>query len=169
VREGARSTYRPTVHYAYHPCDDAVLSVHEFAGKNWQLQKNKRLMMDEITSGIDELGVLLMGHARRAPTGTARSCRSRSARKLVPHNNATEPAGHGRGAAGMVWAIENPNAASSRPMRWTTPGLEICAAVSGRGGRQVFRLDAAHPPRRCCSRKTSTPSDPWQFKNFRVV
>ena len=31
-REGDKVVYRPTVHYAYHPCDDAVLSVHEFAG-----------------------------------------------------------------------------------------------------------------------------------------
>src|SRR5712692_6698096 len=52
--------YRPTCHYAYHPCDDAVLSLHEFAGKNFALQSRKRLMMDEITAGIDELGVLLM-------------------------------------------------------------------------------------------------------------
>ena len=43
-----RCVYRPTVHYAYHPCDDAVLSVHELAGRNWQLQPEKRLMMDEI-------------------------------------------------------------------------------------------------------------------------
>ena len=26
--------YRPTVHYAYHPCDAAVLSLHELAGRN---------------------------------------------------------------------------------------------------------------------------------------
>src|SRR5690606_6225124 len=36
-REGDKVVYRPTVHYAYHPCDDAVLSVHEFAGHNWRL------------------------------------------------------------------------------------------------------------------------------------
>src|SRR6202163_2995978 len=32
VREGAQVAYRPTVHYAYHPCDSAVVSVHELAG-----------------------------------------------------------------------------------------------------------------------------------------
>src|SRR6185437_2748053 len=37
VRDGERVRYRPTVHYAYHPCDAAVLSLHEFAGKNWRL------------------------------------------------------------------------------------------------------------------------------------
>src|SRR5262249_4507386 len=59
LRDGDRVRYRPTCHYAYHPCDDAVLSLHELAGKNWRLQTRKRLMMDEITEGIDELGVLL--------------------------------------------------------------------------------------------------------------
>ena len=66
VTENGTARYRPTVHYAYHPCDDAVLSLHEFAGKNWRLQEHKRLLMDEIAAGIDELGVLLMGHAKGA-------------------------------------------------------------------------------------------------------
>ena len=52
---------RPAI-YAYHPCDDAVLIVHGLGGKNFQLQQRKRLMMEEIADGIDELGVLLMGH-----------------------------------------------------------------------------------------------------------
>src|SRR4029077_17654499 len=65
-RENGAVRYRPTVHYAYHPCDDAVLSLHEFAGKNWQMQSANRLMMHEIARGMDELGVLLMGHARGA-------------------------------------------------------------------------------------------------------
>src|SRR5260370_15229954 len=63
VRDGGTVRHRPTCHYAYHPCDDAVLSLHEFAGKNFQLQQRKRLMMEEIAEGIDELGVLLMGQA----------------------------------------------------------------------------------------------------------
>ncbi len=57
VHDGGAARYRPTCHYAYHPCDDAVLSLHEIAGKNWQLQSRKRLMVEEITKGIDELGV----------------------------------------------------------------------------------------------------------------
>src|SRR6202043_2110805 len=57
VVDGDAVCYRPTVHYAYHPCDDAVLSLHELAGKNWRMQREQRLMMQEIASGIDELGV----------------------------------------------------------------------------------------------------------------
>nr|CAM74026.1 Homospermidine synthase [Magnetospirillum gryphiswaldense MSR-1] len=66
MKDGDALRYRPTVHYAYHPCDAAVLSVHELAGKTWQQQPKQRLMMKEITGGVDELGVLLMGHAKGA-------------------------------------------------------------------------------------------------------
>jgi homospermidine synthase len=66
AHDGKAVRYRPTVNYAYHPCDDAVLSLHELAGKNWAMQSSKRLMMNEIAHGMDELGVLLMGHARGA-------------------------------------------------------------------------------------------------------
>jgi homospermidine synthase len=88
LREGGTVAYRPTVHYAYHPCDDAVLSLHELAGKNWTLQANKRLMMNEIAKGVDELGVLLMGHAKGAYWYGSRLSID-EARKLVPHNTAT--------------------------------------------------------------------------------
>ena len=58
--------YRPTVHYAYHPCDQAIMSMHEIAGKNLKQQKRQRLIVDEIESGRDELGVLLAGHRKNA-------------------------------------------------------------------------------------------------------
>ena len=33
VRDGRKAVYRPTCHYAYHPCNDAVLSLHEMFGQ----------------------------------------------------------------------------------------------------------------------------------------
>jgi homospermidine synthase len=55
VKKGEQVVYRPTVHYAYHPCDAAVLSVHELAGRNWRMQDSKRLMVGDIVKGVDEL------------------------------------------------------------------------------------------------------------------
>ena len=49
VKEGETVVYRPTVHYAYHPCDDAVLSIHEFVGRNFVMQSQQRILMDEIS------------------------------------------------------------------------------------------------------------------------
>ena len=46
VKKADEVVYRPTVHYAYHPCDDAVLSVHEFAGRNFVMQSKQRILMD---------------------------------------------------------------------------------------------------------------------------
>ena len=88
VARTAGSAHRPTCHYAYHPCDDAVLSLHELAGKNWRLQDRKRLMMEEITNGIDELGVLLMGPPRGVYWYGSRLSIA-EARRAAPHNNAT--------------------------------------------------------------------------------
>ena len=59
VREGANVVYRPTAHYAYHPCDAAIASMHEFAGRNFMVQDKKRIMTEDVVSGRDELGVLL--------------------------------------------------------------------------------------------------------------
>ena len=88
VREGAQVAYRPTVHYAYHPCDSAVMSVHELAGRNYVQQERQRILMDDISSGIDELGVLLAGHKKNAYWyGSQLSIEE--ARKLAPYNNAT--------------------------------------------------------------------------------
>ena len=54
--------YRPTVHYAYQPADAAVASLQELRARNYQVQSRMRIMNDDIISGRDELGVLLMGH-----------------------------------------------------------------------------------------------------------
>ncbi len=41
----------------------AIASLNELRGYNYQLQPKQRIMNDEITSGADILGALLMGHA----------------------------------------------------------------------------------------------------------
>src|SRR4051812_17512662 len=107
-REAGRAVYRPTVHYAYHPCDDAVLSVHEFAGRNWHLQDSKRILGAEIIEGIDELGVLLAGHRRNAYWyGSQLSIQE--ARQLVPYNSATSLQVCVAVLSGVIWAMENPH------------------------------------------------------------
>ena len=107
LREEGKVVYRPTCHYAYHPCDDTVLSLHEFQGRAFERQPRTRLMNDEIVEGIDELGVLLYGHARNAYWfGSQLSIAE--ARRLAPYQNATGLQVTSAVLAGMVWAIENP-------------------------------------------------------------
>ena len=62
VTRAGKVDYRPTVHYSYCPCDSAIASLHELRGRNYVPQEKRRILGDDIISGKDELGVLLMGH-----------------------------------------------------------------------------------------------------------
>ncbi|MFM2233855.1 MAG: hypothetical protein RLZZ240_439, partial [Actinomycetota bacterium] len=61
-----KDIYRPTVHYAYCPSNEAIVSMAELEMRQWDLQKNQRIMNEEIIDGEDRLGVLLMGHDYKA-------------------------------------------------------------------------------------------------------
>ena len=168
VRQNDRAVYRPTVHYAYHPSDNAVLSVHEFCGKNFQLQERKRIMMGDITSGIDELGVLLAGHAKNAYWyGSQLSIDE--ARKLAPYNSATSLQVTVAALSGMIWAIENPASGIVEPDDIDfRRNLEICKPYLGpvvgkyTDWTPLFDRGRLFP-------EDLDEGDPWQFKNIRVV
>ncbi len=110
VRDGVTVVYRPTCHYAYHPANDAVLSLHEMAGSGWKQQKDSKILDEnEIVDGIDELGVLLYGHKKNAYWyGSQLSIEE--TRRIAPYQNATGLQVTSAVLAGMVWALENPNA-----------------------------------------------------------
>ena len=110
LRDGKKVLYRPTCHYAYHPCNDAVLSLHEMAGRAWQRQPSSHILDEnEIVDGIDELGVLLYGHKRNAYWyGSQLSIEE--TRRLAPYQNATGLQVTSAVLAGAIWAIENPKA-----------------------------------------------------------
>ena len=167
VRDGETARYRPTVHYAYHPCDGAVLSIHEFAGKNWHVQEKKRLIVDEIAEGTDELGVLLMGHAKGA-YWYGSQLTIEEARKLVPHNNATSLQVTVAVLSGMIWAMENPRMGVVEPDEMDfRRNLEICNPYLGK----VVGIYSDWTPLLDRGRlfPEDLDADPWQFKNFRVV
>ena len=167
VRENGKLIYRPTCHYAYHPCDDAVLSLQEFAGNGWHFPPQQRLLRDEIDAGFDELGVLLMGHKKGAYWyGSQLSIEE--TRKLCPHNNATSLQVNAPFVAAIIWALKNPRAGILEPdeldyqalLKMSTPYLgKLVGAytdwtpLAGRSSLYPDDIDA---------------SDPWQFRNFRV-
>lgn len=107
VERNGEAEYRPTVHYAYHPCDDTILSLHELQGRNMRPQSRVRLMNDEIVDGMDELGVLLYGHAKNA-FWYGSQLTIHQARAVAPYQNATGLQVSSAVVAGMIWAIENP-------------------------------------------------------------
>ena len=165
--EDGKVVYRPTVLYAYHPCDDAVLSIHEIAGKHWRAQPGRRIIRDDIAEGMDELGVLLMGN----PGGVywyGSRLHIQEARKLLPFNNATSMQVAVGVLAGMVWALRNPKNSVVEPddidhemvMEIAKPYLGEMVGVRSdwtplqdRGRLFTEDIDS---------------KDPWQFKNMRV-
>jgi homospermidine synthase len=167
VTENGAVRYRPTVHYAYHPCDDAVLSVHEMAGRNWRLQDRQRLMMQEITTGVDELGVLLMGHSRGAYWYGSRLS-IEQARALAPHNNATSLQVTAAVLGGLVWAIENPRAGIVEADQ--LDHARVLAVAEPYLGDLVGAYSDWTPlqDRGLLFPEVVDLSCPWQFGNFRV-
>ncbi len=166
-RDGEVVGYRPTVHYAYYPCDDAVLSIHELAGCNWHMQQRQRLLMDEIVSGMDELGVLLMGHAKGAYWLGSRLT-IEQARALAPYNNATSLQVTASVLAGVIWAIEHPRRGIVEPDEMDHERvLGIIRPYLG----DVVGSYSDWTPLQDRNRLFAEPvddSDPWQFSNFRV-
>jgi homospermidine synthase len=167
LRENGQITYRPTVHYAYHPCDDAVLSLHESAGKNWKLQHRHRIMRDEIESGIDELGVLLMGNPKGVYWYGSRLS-IEDARQLAPYNTATSLQVVAGILGGMVWALNNPDAGLVEP---DDMDHEVILDVAGPYLGEIAGEWGDWTPlhgRNPLFTEEVDEQDPWQFLNFRV-
>ncbi len=168
LREGGNIVYRPTAHYAYHPCDAAIASMHEFAGRNFMVQAEKRIICDDVLSGRDELGVLLAGHKKNAYWYGSQLTID-EARALAPYNNATSLQVTSACLAGMVWAMENPNVGLVEPDEIDfRRNIEISQPYWGK----VVGAYTDWTP--LTDRERLFPedidkSDPWQFKNVRVI
>ncbi len=142
VWEDGKAIYRPTVHYAYCPCDVAIASLNELRGYNYRLQTKQRIMNDEITSGADILGALLMGHAYNS-WWIGSDLSIEESRRLVPHQNATTMQVAISVVAAVMWMIENPAKGvlrAGRPAARVHP--EDLQAVPGQVDLQAVGLDA---------------------------
>lgn len=168
IGSGVAPLYRPTCHYAYHPCNDAMLSLLEKFGQPGITQDNHRILDEnEITEGADELGVLLYGHGKNA-YWYGSQLTIEEARALAPYQNATGLQVTSAVLAGMVWALENPEAGIvetddmdykrcleiQRPYLGTVKGYYTdWTPLAGRP--EFFPEDLDQ-------------DDPWQFRNILV-
>lgn len=165
--EAGELRYRPTVHYAYHPCDDAVLSLHELAGKNWRMQSSRRLLMDDIVSGMDELGVLLMGHAKGC-YWYGSQLTTEDARRLAPHNSATTLQVTAGVMAGMVWVMQHPTEGIVEPDEMDHEAvLAIAEPYLGPLVGTYSEWTPLQDRSRLFEERVDS-ADPWQFVNFLV-
>ena len=166
LREGGKITYRPTVMFVYHPCDDAMLSAVELEGRGWKMQPSTRRLAEDIVEGMDELGVLLAGHARNAYWYGSQLTIAES-RKHVPFANATTVQVVAGALAAAVWAIRHPRRGLVEPdqldfeqcLETATPYLGTMKGefttwtpLQGRGELFPEKLDV---------------DSPWQLQNIR--
>jgi homospermidine synthase len=172
VWEDGKAVYRPTVHYAYCPTDSAIASLNELRGYDYKLQPSYRILNDEITSGSDILGALIMGHPYNS-WWVGSDLSIEESRRLVPHQNATTMQVAISVVAATMWMIQNPDRGVvvpddlphefvlkiakpylgkwiSRSSDWT-PLAHYTNAFEGFNNPQV------------------DTTDPWQFKNFLIT
>ncbi|MHB8970815.1 MAG: saccharopine dehydrogenase C-terminal domain-containing protein [Pirellulaceae bacterium] len=171
VWEGDKPVYRPTVHYAYCPCDAAIASLQELRGNDYHLQSAVRIMSDEITTGADTLGALVMGHAYSSWwTGTKLSIDA--SRRLVPHQNATTMQVAISVVAAVMWMIENPQRGLCIPE--DLPHDYVLDIAKPYLGKFISTPSDWNPLKSYSNAfhgyadVSIDLSDPWQFKNFLV-
>ncbi|HYG75511.1 MAG TPA: saccharopine dehydrogenase C-terminal domain-containing protein [Planctomycetota bacterium] len=171
VREEGMPVYRPTVHYAYCPCDAAIASLHELQMRHYNLQPKLRIMNDEITDGRDELGCLLMGHDYKS-WWIGSKLDIHEARKLVPGQNATTLQVACSVMAATLWMIKNPTQGVCVPD--DLPHREILATAKPYLGPFVSEavdwtpLKNWHSPFERYGTQRPPDEDVWQFNTFLV-
>jgi homospermidine synthase len=168
-----QAVYRPTVHYAYHPSDAAINSVLELRMRNWEMQPEQRILNDEIISGRDELGVLLMGHPYKAWwTGSLLSIDE--ARAIVPSQNATTLQVAGSILGCITWMLEHPQEGVCVPddLPWDEV-LGVARRYLGTLYSGPSDWDPVSSRRDLFASYSNEAdevdaTDPWQFTNFLV-
>jgi len=101
------SPYRPTVYYAYRPCDATCASMQWLDDRSAARVRGHRILREEIQDGEDELGVLLMS-GRHGHVWYGSRLSARHARALAPYNTATSLQVASSLVAGMQWVLANP-------------------------------------------------------------
>ena len=168
--DDGQALYRPTVHYAYQPADAAIVSLHELRMTGYRLQDRQRIMDDEITSGDDELGVLLLGHDLNGWwTGSQLSIEE--TRALVPGQNATTLQVAASVLGAVAWMVANPDRGLLVPdqldhrevLRWADPYLGPSPSVRTDWTPLANRVDLYD---RFNGRPRPSNDDLWQFATF---
>lgn len=173
VWEGEKAIYRPTVHYSYCPSEQAIASLMELRMRQYDLQPVQRILHDDIESGHDFLGCLLMGHDFKS-WWIGSILGVEESRKLVPNQNATVVQVATSMASAIRWLAANPKKGVCVPddlphreilaAAWPTLGPCISRPVdfSPRDWREKEAFVEYRKERR-----VPTPvEDEWQFTTF---
>jgi homospermidine synthase len=169
VKNDSHVVYRPTVLYAYLPCNDSLLSLHELRCRNYALHPRTRILTEETCEGSDAMGALLMGH-RLQSWWTGSNLSIDQGREHVPNTNATAV----QVAVGLVaavrWTIQNPTRGLCFPE--DLPHDEIIGFarpyLGAAHSKAVHWSPLMHHRSYFPENPEAEPDlhDPWQFRNF---
>ncbi len=171
VWDADTAIYRPTVHYAYCPTDLAWASFVEIEGHDYAYPVNQRIMNDDIISGRDELGVLLMGHPYGA-WWTGMQTSIEEARAVAPHQNATTIQVAASILGALDWMMRRPREGVRVPdeLPWEQV-LNVAEPYVGTTWSGPIDWDPVSSHTDWFDRwsgRTYDLEDPWQFTNFLV-
>lgn len=169
--ENGRPLYRPTVHYAYHPCDSAIVSLWELKMRNYEMQPAQRILQDEIIDGMDELGVLLLGHDLNG-WWVGSQLDIHETRRLVPGQNATTLQVAASILGAVAYMVNHPDLGLCVPddlpheeiLAVANPYLGPCPSVQTDWTPLKNHTDIFSP----WNRWRPHPDDVWQFSTFLV-
>ncbi|MGJ7515923.1 saccharopine dehydrogenase C-terminal domain-containing protein [Pseudomonas baetica] len=148
--------YRPTVYYAYHPCDQTIESMPLLnTGRESQIF-SKEIIKDDITSGIDELGIFLISKKYKS-FWLGSNLSIGKARKMAKYNSATSLQVTSSIIAGMKWAEKHPEAGilESENLDW-----EFIYDIAEKYWQPIVAQETEWRP---------STSDALTFENFRIA
>ena len=158
--------FRPSVYYVYQPSDAAVASVHELRGRELDMQTTQRVVKDEIISGVDELGVLLLGENFGMWHGSQLGIDE--ARRLIPGESATSIQVVASMLGAMIWALDNPNRGYVEPEEIDHKAVLQYADPYLGPIPYVWTEWKPHQDKNSLVYREFDASNPLSFENFRV-
>jgi homospermidine synthase len=159
-------SFRPTVHYVYQPSDAALASLHEMRGNELNLQKEQRIAKDEIVSGMDELGVLLIGDDFCMWHGSQLDIHA--ARRLMEGENATSLQVAGSMLGAIVWMINHPRAGYVEPEHLPFEEIMEIGDMYWEPLVTVYSNWIPNQDKNSLFYREYDKSNPCKFENFRV-
>lgn len=156
-----RASYRPTVYYAYRPCDATFDALDQWRETGFKTPARKKILTaDDLTEGLDQLGALFVFPGGAFWYGSTLTLAE--ARATAPHNTATSL----QVVAGILGAIEwmhrNPSSGVveaetmdhevvlrvARPYLGTVTGALTDWQPAEAGELEFQHFDARHVPQR---------------------
>lgn len=147
--------YQPTVLFVYHPCEAASESMIRVSKHNWKIPEQGHILGDDIVSGQDELGALILRTDTHEIYWFGSALSIQEVRKIVSHSNATSLQVVAGVISGLIWMLENPNRGVVEPEDMDFERvLELATPYLGKvyGWKSTI--------------EKSSPKDWWQFKKL---